>query len=124
MENNTEYQEPPHIQALRDVLTALDIPFCSLFWNENVQGRKPKNYAIYYETNIDDSLSSNNDTESEHTAITVSFYLKSKDFRKIKRSAYKAFIAAGFCVSVGYETFENDTGYQHIDLNLDYYTEV
>lgn len=124
MENSIEYQELPHIEALKNILNSLNIPSCSLFWDENTEGRKPKNYAVYYETNLDDSLSSNDDTESEHTEITVSLYLKSKYFRQIKRLAIKEFIAAGFFVSVGYETRESDTGYRHIDLNLNYYTEV
>lgn len=117
-----EKQEFAYLQKLSDVMEALRIPITELFWNENEKGLglKPPKYAVYYITSENAKLSSDDEAEEENISITVSFYIKGP-FRKIKQRACREFLAAGFFVSLGYETFEKDTSYNHFDVELNYY---
>ena len=110
----------PYLQMLSEVMDSLKIPITELFWDENDFGYKPEKYAVYYITNEREELSSDDDTECECINLTVSFYIKG-NFRKIKRAALNEFIAAGFFVSTGYETYERDTKYNHFDFDLKYF---
>lgn len=120
--DETEKQEFSYLQRLSDVMESLEIPIAELFWNENKPGLglKPQKYAVYYITGENANLSSDDETEVENVSITVSFYIKGP-FRKIKQRACREFRAAGFFVSLGYETFEKDTEYNHFDVELNDY---
>ena len=115
-----EKKEFPYLQKLSDVMEILDIPITELFWDENEMGQKPDKYAVYHSVREREDLSSDDDTECDCINLTVSFYIREK-FRKIKRAAKKEFLAAGFFLSTGYETYESDTKYNHFDFELKFY---
>lgn len=110
----------PYLQKISDVMKSLDIPITELFWDENEFGFKPDKYAVYYITSEQDALSSDDESENDCVEITVSFYIRGK-MRALKLAALKEFLAAGFFVSTGYETYEKDTHYKHFDIELKFY---
>lgn len=115
------------LSILETVLANLKIPCCELFWDENLMGKKPKQFAVYsFDFDGTVCLATADDGEILLDEITVSFYLKQDirnrlEFRNLKKSCKKALHAAGFYISDGYETYEKDTGLKRFDLQLNYY---
>ncbi len=115
------------LSILETVLANLNIPYCELFWNENIFGKKPRKFAVYsFSSDCRAELSTSDKAEVACDEITVSFYLKQDlknkfEFRQLKAECKKALMAAGFYISEGYETYEKDTGLKRFDLELNYY---
>lgn len=118
--DEAEKNENLFLQSLAKAFEKIDIPITELFWDENVKGTKPSKYAVYYVKTENSALSSSDEEEEERISLTVSFYIKGK-FRSIKALAMKALLEAGFYAELGYETYENETQYNHFDIELDYY---
>lgn len=115
------------LSILETVLANLKIPCCELFWDENLMGKKPKQFAVYsFDFDGTVCLATADDGEILLDEITVSFYLKQDiqnrfEFRNLKKTCKKVLCAAGFYISDGYETYEKDTGLKRFDLQLNYY---
>lgn len=115
-----EKSENPFLQALAKAFENIGIPLTELFWDENIKGTRPPKYAVYYVKTESSALSSSDSEEEGRVSLTVSFYIKGK-FRKLKALAFKELLEAGFYGEFGYETYENDTQYNHFDIELEYF---
>lgn len=115
------------LSILETVLADLNIPYCDLFWDENVFGKKPKTFAVYsFENDGAADLSSDDETEVAYDDLTVSFYVRlnlknNHEFRQLKTKCKNVLYTAGFFVADGYETYEKDTGLKRFDLRLNYF---
>lgn len=112
------------IEEIKTTLQRHGIKSVPLFWDEQVHGKSPDRYAVYYGTGEGEVLSSEDGLEAERIDITVSLFVRG-EYQKLKQDLRRAFASSGTCKvgSQSFETYERDTKYNHFDFDLSFYKE-